>query len=105
MKRAGGQRSEVGDQRSEIRGQKSEVILLKKLSVPKMNPEKHHQNTFTENKNRLYAILERNFSPDFHVSTRTFQNRGVLQQNQRSEVGRSDMGIVGSRSAVQTTAF
>jgi len=45
------------------------VILLKNLSVPKMNPEKYHQNTFTENKNRLYAILERNFSRDFHAST------------------------------------
>jgi len=33
------------------------MILLKNLSVPKMNPEKHHQNTFTENQNRLYAIL------------------------------------------------
>jgi len=52
------------------------VILLKNLSVPKMEPEKHHQNTFTENKNRLYAILERNFSRDFDENIRAFRNGG-----------------------------
>jgi len=55
------------------------VILLKNLSVTKMNSEKHHQNTFTENQNHLYAILERHFSRHFHARTRAFQKG--LQQN------------------------
>jgi len=55
------------------------VILLKTFSVSEMNSEKHHQNTFTENQNRLYAILQRNLSRHFHARTRSFQKS--LQQN------------------------
>jgi len=33
-----------------------------------MNFEKDNQNTFSENQNRLCAVLERKFSRDFHTT-------------------------------------
>jgi hypothetical protein len=47
----------------------------------KINSEKHHQNTFTKNQNRLYAICARTSFHDFDAKVSTFQNREVLQQN------------------------
>ncbi len=40
------------------------MIALKNPIWWKMEFKKDHQNTFAENQNPLYAILERNFSRD-----------------------------------------
>jgi len=63
------------------------LIALKNPIWWKMDFKKDHQNTFAENQNPLYAILERNFSRDSNPTICSFQNRGVFQPNRYWQLG------------------